>query len=33
MFLMEFFVPFVDYVDVGMFVKLSKWKLSNTYFT
>ena len=30
MFLIEFFVLFVHYVDVGVIVKLSKWKLSNT---
>ena len=30
MFLIEFFVLFADYVDVGVIVKPSKWKLSNT---
>ena len=30
MFLLVFFVLFVDYVDVGVIVKLSKRKLSNS---
>ena len=30
MFLIEYFVLFVDYVDVGVIVKLSKRNLSNT---